>query len=148
MKTSHSRRRRGFTLIEVLMVLVILVIIMGLAMGSYSNYLYRARINSAKTQIGLFKLPLEGYKMDVGSYPLTNQGLEALISPPADLPDPSAWGPNSYMESSTIPLDPWGRPYSYLCPGNNNPNSYDLWSSGPDTIDGNEDDINNWTPTR
>jgi len=147
MKSYRPRRRRGFTLIEVLIVLVILVIIMGMAYGTYSNALYKANINAAKSQVGLFEMPLENYNLDIGMYPSTNQGLEALRNPPADLPNPSAWGPTPYLNKD-IPLDPWGRPYNYSSPGRYNPNTYDVWSTGPDGVDGTADDIGNWTSAR
>ena len=143
MKSSPSRRRRGFTLIEVLMVLVILVIIMSLAVGSYSNARKTAQINAAKSQIGLFETPLETYHLDLNAYPAANQGLEALRSPPADLSDPGKWaGP--YLNKD-IPLDPWGHTYQYASPGKYNTDTYDVWSMGPDGIDGTDDDIGNWT---
>jgi general secretion pathway protein G len=139
MKPFHSRRGRGFTLIEVLMVLVILVIIASLAVSSYSNAQRSANINAAKAQIGLFKTPLSMYNMDVGMYPATNQGLQALISPPADLPNPAAWqGP--YLDSA-IPLDPWKRQYQYISPGRYNPD-YDVWSLGPSGSE--QTAIGNW----
>lgn len=146
MKTYHSRRRRGFTLIEVLLVLIILVIIMGLAAGSYFSQRKNAQVNAAKAQVGLFETPLEAFNLDIGMYPTTNQGLEALRNPPADVPNPAAWaGP--YLNKD-VPLDPWLRPYNYMSPGRYNPNSYDVWSSGPDMVDGTNDDIGNWTYTR
>jgi general secretion pathway protein G len=141
MKSYPSRRRSGFTLIEVLMVLVILVIIASLAVGSYNNARRKAQIDAAKSQIGLLKGPLDLFNLDIGMYPTTSQGLQALVSPPADLPNPGAWnGP--YMDSE-IPPDPWGRPYNYISPGKNNPN-YDLWSLGPYGQDNTQDNIGNW----
>jgi general secretion pathway protein G len=140
---SYRSRRRGFTLIEVLMVLVILVIIASLAVGSYMAQQEKAKRLAAKSQVGLLESPLDLYQLDIGMYPTTNQGLLALVNPPADLPNPGAWdGP--YMKTE-IPMDPWGRPYNYMCPGRYNPNSYDLWSSGPNMIDGDADDIGNWS---
>ena len=142
MNQSRSRRGRGFTLIEVLMVLVILVIIASLAVSSYSNAQRSANVNAAKAQIGLFKTPLSMYNMDIGMYPSTNQGLQALRSPPADLPNPAAWqGP--YLDSD-IPLDPWKRPYNYISPGRYNPD-YDVWSLGPYGQDNSPDNIGNWS---
>ena len=140
MNQSPSRRGRGFTLIEVLMVLVILVIIASLAVSSYSNAQRSANINAAKAQIGLFKTPLSMYNLNIGMYPTTNQGLQALISPPADLSDPTAWqGP--YLDSD-VPLDPWKRPYQYISPGRYNPD-YDVWSLGPGGSD--QTAIGNWS---
>jgi general secretion pathway protein G len=140
--SSRRIRRRGFTLIEVLLVLVILVILASLAVTAYGPVQRRANVNAAKSQIGLFKTPLGLYQNDIGNYPMTEQGLMGLVQPPADAP-PGKWnGP--YLEGN-IPLDPWGRQYNYKYPGDRNPQSYDVWSAGPDGVDGTEDDVGNWS---
>lgn len=145
MATRASRRRpTGFTLIEVLLVLVILVMLVSLVVGTYTTVQRKAQINAARAQIGYFETPLETYHLDLNMYPSTQTGLQALISPPADLPNPQKWsGP--YLKKA-IPLDPWDRPYQYMCPGRMNPTSYDIWSAGPDGVDGSEDDVGNWGP--
>lgn len=135
---NRSRERAAFTLMEVLLVLVILVVLGSFAVGVFSNTQARALVRAAQSQIGLFKTPLNTYQLDVGMYPST---LEALYSVPSDLTNPTKWG-GPYLE--TIPLDPWGNPYQYQFPGNNNPNSYDVWSFGPDGQNGTADDIGNW----
>jgi general secretion pathway protein G len=140
---THRSRRRGFTLIEVLIVLVILVIIAGLAAGTFMNRLAKAKIDAARSQIGLFETPLEAYNLDMGYYPTTNEGLQSLVNPPMDLGNSAAW--NGPYLNKNIPLDPWGRPYSYTSPGRFNPNTYDVWSVGPDGVDGTADDIGNWS---
>ena len=141
----HSRSRRregGFTLIEVLLVLVILVVLASLAVVAYGPMQRRANINAAKSNIGLLKTPLQMYQVSIGSYPTTAQGLEALRVAPADLLNPSKWeGP--YLESD-VALDPWDNPYQYVSPGIHNPDSFDLWSFGPDGVNGTDDDIGNW----
>jgi general secretion pathway protein G len=142
MTHTFPHRRRGFTLIEVLLVLVILVVLASLAVVAIGPIQRRANINAAKTQIGLLKTPLQSFQLAVGYYPSTAQGLEALRTPPPDLPSLDKWG-GPHLESS-VPLDPWGNPYRYVCPGARNPDSYDLWSVGPDGIDGTDDDIGNW----
>jgi len=142
MKSFRPRRRRGFTLIEVLMVLIILVIIASLAFSSYSNARKNAQINAAKAQIGLLKTPLSMFNLNIGMYPTSNQGLQSLRVPPGDLPNQADWqGP--YLDTD-VPNDPWGRPYLYSSPGRNNPD-YDVWSVGPDGVDGTADDIGNWS---
>ncbi len=88
----------------------------------------------------VIKAPLEAYRHDAGNYPTTQQGLEALLRPPAGV---KGWkGP--YMQATEAPKDPWGTPYRYRFPGNYNPGSYDCWSAGPDKKDGTADDAGNW----
>ncbi|MBN2579943.1 MAG: type II secretion system major pseudopilin GspG [Pirellulales bacterium] len=137
----RRRRHAGFTLIEVMLVLLILVILGSLAVVAYSRVQYNANIRAAKSQIGLFKTPLEAYHLDLNMYPTSEQGLNALLSPPSNLPMPEKWaGP--YLDGTQIPFDPWGREYQYISPSqhSNNPDSYDVWSMGPD---GNTE-IGNW----
>ncbi len=136
------RDRRAFTLVEVLLVLVILVIIGSLAVTALGPIQRRAYINAARSQIKAFKTPLNAYQLDIGDYPSTAQGLDALRYPPADLADPSKWsGP--YLDSE-VPLDPWGNPYQYEYPGRYDSSQPDIWSFGPDGINGTEDDIGSW----
>jgi general secretion pathway protein G len=144
MATLRRRQRRGgFTLIEVLLVLTILVILASLVVANYGRIQSGANIKATRTQINAFKTPLQAYRMDVGDYPSTNQGLEALISPPSDLANQNKWvGP--YLDSQNLPKDPWGNPYQYEYPGKRQEIWPDIWSLGPDGQDGNDDDIGNW----
>jgi general secretion pathway protein G len=106
-----KRRQRGFTLIEVLLVLVILVILASLATYNILAAQKKAYKNTARTQIELLDKAMDGYQLDIGSYP---SNLQALRSPPADIPDPSKWaGP--YL-SREVPLDPWKKPYTIQSP--------------------------------
>ncbi len=139
---NRPRRHRGFTLVEVLLVLVILVIIASLAVTAYGPIQKRAYTNATKTQIGAFETPLEAYRLDINDYPSTQQGLEALRTAPSDIADPDKWaGP--YL-GKPVPLDPWGSPYQYEYPGTHDETKPDIWSFGPDMINGNDDDIGNW----
>jgi len=145
MKAVARRRRkaRGLTLIEVLLVLAILLIMASLVVTAYVPIQRRAYMNAALTQIKAFKGPLQTYHLDINDYPTTAQGLDALRSPPPDLPDPSKWqGP--YLDSE-VPLDPWGRPYQYEYPGKHDLEAPDIWSVGPDGVDGTDDDVVSWT---
>lgn len=139
MRTRNVRRRRsGFTLIEVLLVLAILVILGSFAVGMFSNTRQSANMRAARSQIGLFKTQIDLYELDLNTYP---PDLESLRAPPANLVNPHKWnGP--YIEA--IPNDPWGNPYQFMVPGRNRPDSYDLWSLGADGQDGTDDDIGNW----
>ena len=94
---------------------------------------------AAKAQIERLDLGVQMYELDIGTYPTTQQGLQSLRTPPPDLHEPDKWeGP--YLVKD-VPLDPWGKPYHYRCPGVHNPDTFDVWSVGPD---GKE--IGNWTP--
>jgi general secretion pathway protein G len=138
MKRSSPKRNRGFTLIEVLLVLVILVVLASLAVVAYGPIQRRANINAAKVQIDLFATALDSYQLSVGTYPTTAAGLQALRSPPADLQGPSKWeGP--YL-SKDIPPDPWGKAYEYSCPGQHNPDHFDVWTVTPEN-----QVLGNWT---
>jgi general secretion pathway protein G len=129
--------RRGFTLVEVLLVLVILMTMALLTVLAIGPMQRRANVNSAKAEIGLLKTPIATYQLDIGSLPTT---LDALRQRPTDLANPQKWG-GPYIESD-VPADPWGHAYNYICPGTHNPDSYDLWSLGPQ--DGTEAEIGNW----
>lgn len=137
-------RRQAFTLIEVLLVLAILVIMASFVAVNYIGRQKKAMVQKAKVDIQLLGDALKMYHMDLHTYPTTDQGLEALRQPPAGLPNPEQWGPEPYLEKE-IPLDPWGKPYQYQYPGRVNTQSYDIWSLGPDGIDGSQDDICNWS---
>jgi len=136
-------RRRGFTLMELLLVMAILVILLGLVAPRFLGTQKKANVNAAKSQIGLFKSPLEMFALDMNSYPTTDQGLSSLLEAPEDLENTSQWqGP--YLDSD-VPQDPWGRDYQYEYPPTRQERDFpDIWSVGPDGEDGTEDDIGNW----
>jgi general secretion pathway protein G len=135
------RRRRGFTLMEVLLVLAILVILGSLAAMSFTGVMSQSDIDAAKSQVGLLKTPVDLYYNTFRTYPPT---LQALVVAPPDV-DQAKWGriigPSF---PSGLPKDPWNGEYKFAAPGSHNPNGYDIWSAGPDGVDGTEDDIGNW----
>jgi len=143
-RTRRSSARQGFTLMELLLVMAILVILLGLVAPRFMGTQKKANINAAKSQIGLFKSPLEMYALDMNGYPATEQGLLSLHEEPAELENPEQWkGP--YLDS-VIPQDPWGHDYQYAYPPTHNTSDFpDIWSFGPDGEDGTEDDIGNWS---
>ncbi|GAB4277148.1 MAG: type II secretion system major pseudopilin GspG [Deferrisomatales bacterium] len=143
----HSRRRRdaGFTLIELLVVLVILGLLAGIVMPRLFGRGEEAKRTTAKVQIRILEDALHQYEVDNGTYPTTEQGLEALVSQPTVGHLPQNWREGGYLEKSTVPKDPWGNPYVYISPGNHGP--FDLMSYGADGEPGGEGkyaDVNNW----
>jgi general secretion pathway protein G len=137
------RRQRAFTLIELLLVLVILGILAAVVVPKFAGRTEQARVAAATSQIATFGTALDAFEVDNGYYPKGKAGLEDLVQAPANAQN---WkGP--YMKSQTIPVDPWGNPYLYECPGRHNPSSYDLMSTGFDGREGGDDDITNWQQT-
>jgi general secretion pathway protein G len=127
-----SRRtdRGGFTLIEILVVIVVISMLAGLVAPAVFRNVGDAKVSAAKAQLELFALALDQYRLDNDYYPSTAQGLEALRAQPPGDPVPRNWrGP--YLRKA-VPLDPWGRPYAFVAPGSSNQNGYELLCYGRD----------------
>jgi general secretion pathway protein G len=142
-QTAPPRRqvaaRQGFTLIEMLLVLVILGILAAIVVPKFAGRTEQARQTAAQSQIATFGTALDAFEIDNGYYPKGKNGLLDLVQQPRDARN---WkGP--YLKAD-IPKDPWGNDYIYEYPGRRNASSYDLASMGPDGRLGTEDDINNW----
>ncbi len=138
---------KGFTLIELMVVIVILGILATLIVPRIMNRPEQAKQLKAKMQIESFATALKLYKLDNGSYPTTEQGLQALISPPASGGEFKNFPKGGYLEKGAVPKDPWGNEYIYLSPGVNG--DYDILSYGADGVAGGEDenrDITSWDP--
>ena len=135
-----ARRRLGFTLLELLVVMVIIGLLAAYVGPKYFSQIGKSEVKTAKAQIVGFEKALQQYRLDVGSFPTTEQGLQALLVKPASV---SKWdGP--YLEK-TVPMDPWGHPYVYVSPGEHG--DVDLSSLGRDGRpggDGLDADITNW----
>lgn len=139
-KAPRYASRRGFTLVELLLVLVILGILAALVLPKFTGRTEQARITAAQTQIATFGTALDAFEVDTGSYPRGTDGLSQLVVQPSDV---TGWrGP--YLKSD-IPLDQWGHPYVYEYPGRVNASGYDLRSAGPDGQLNTADDIVNAT---
>ena len=137
--------RRGFTLIELLVVIIVLGLLATLVGPRILGRVTEAKSATARTQLSLLETALDSYKLDVGSYPTSEQGLDALSKVPTREPVPINWrGP--YLRHD-VPNDPWGRPYIYKSPGEHNPTSFDLSTLGRDGQPGGQGedaDFMNW----
>ncbi len=137
---SRSRRLRGFTLLELLVVLVVLGLLAGIVAPKYFTQLGKSEAKVARAQIEGLAKALDLYRLDTGHYPTTEQGLTALVTRPGDAPK---WG-GPYLQKA-VPVDPWGREYLYASPGENG--DYDLLSLGKDGQpggDGENADVTSW----
>lgn len=137
------RGQRGFTLIEIMVVVVILGILAAVVVPRIMDNPDKARITKAKQDIRVLESQLNMYKLDNYVYPTTQQGLEALVTKPAGEPEPRNYPNGGYIKS--LPKDPWGNPYQYLQPGVRG--ELDIFSLGADNRPGGEGtaaDIGNW----
>jgi type II secretion system protein G len=136
---------RGFTLIELLVVLVIIGILAGYVGPRIMGHPEDAKRTMATAQMSALETALESYKLDNGTYPSTEQGLQALVEAPSVGKLPARWRKGGYLKKGKVPKDPWGNEYVYLSPGSHN--DIDLISYGSDNESGGEDadaDVNNW----
>jgi general secretion pathway protein G len=137
---NNQYRPHGFTLVEMLLVLVIIGTLAAIVVPKLAGRSEQARVTAAQSQIAAFGTALDAFEVDNGYYPRGKDGLLDLLQAPRDA---SNWkGP--YLKSE-IPPDPWGHAYIYDCPGKHNVSGYDLYSAGPDGRPGNEDDITSWS---
>jgi general secretion pathway protein G len=146
--SSRADRRRGtpgFTLIEMLVVIAIIATLAAVVAPAIFQNVGDAKSAAARTQIQALGLGLDAYRLDNDGYPTTADGLEALRAAPPGSDRPGRWrGP--YLQR-VIPADPWGRPYQYVSPGQQNPTSYDLYSLGRDGRvggTGEDADVTSW----
>ena len=140
---ARSLRNAGFTLIEVMVVVVILSILAAVIVPKIMGRPEQARIVKAKQDVRVLESALKTYKLDNFTFPSTDQGLEALVKKPAGSPEPKHWKDGGYLDR--LPNDPWGHPYQYLNPGAHG--SIDIFSLGADGQTGGEGkdaDIGNW----
>lgn len=129
----------GFTLIEVMVVVVILSILAAIVVPKIMDRPEQARITKAKSDVRAMEAALNLYRLDNMLYPTTDQGLEALVTKPSGSPEPKNWKQGGYLDR--LPADPWGNPYLFLNPGSHS--TIDIYSTGLDPLSG-DDDLGNW----
>ncbi|XAF52262.1 type II secretion system major pseudopilin GspG [Marinobacter alkaliphilus] len=129
-------RNKGFTLIEIMVVMVILGLLVAIVAPNIMGRSDQAKVTVAETQLSNIANALDLYRLDNSHYPSTQQGLEALVRRPSGSPEPRNWNPDGYLKS--VPEDPWGNEYQYVSPGTEGP--YDLYSYGSDGQEGGEGD--------
>jgi general secretion pathway protein G len=142
------QRDRGFTLIEIMAVVLIIGLLGGIVGTVVFRQIDKAKVTTAKIQVKSLEQALDAYRMDNGRYPSTEQGLDALVHKPTGDPVPKRWQPEGYLSGGKVPMDPWDNAYQYTSPGSHNPYSFDVWSFGADGTPGgtgNDADVGNWS---
>ncbi len=135
---TERRGQRGFTLVELLVVLVILGLIAGFATPQVIKFLGKAKADAARVQVERLSGVLDLYRLELGRYPTSGEGLEALLEAPVDAAN---WnGP--YLKKADALTDPWGQPYVYQSPGDHG--DFDLYTLGADGGDGEDRDVTSW----
>ena len=142
---ANDRRRAGFTLIEMLVIIAIIAVLAAVVAPEVFRNVSDANVSAARQQIELLSTALDGYRLDNHAYPTTEQGLAALRTEPTVGTRPRNWrGP--YLRRA-LPADPWGNPYVYVSPGRANPQGFDLYTLGRDGREGGEgedSDVTSW----
>jgi len=141
----REKREAGFTLIEVMVVVVILSILAAIVVPKIMGKPDEARITKVQSDVRSISAALDLYRLDNFTYPTTDQGIEALVTAPGDLPNGARYQEGGYIDR--VPKDPWGNHYNYLQPGTHG--TYDLYSFGADNAPGGQGvnaDIGNWDP--
>ena len=147
-QASGDLHKAGFTLIEIMAVVLIIGLLTAVVGTAIFGQIDRARVTTAKTQMKNIEAALDFYRMDNGKYPTTEQGLDALVHQPSTEPVPRQYRREGYINGGKVPRDPWGATYEYQAPGERNTYGFDIWSFGADGQPGGKDvdaDIGNWS---
>lgn len=145
MNTAMRSQQRGFSLIEIMVVLVIIGLLVSVVAPNVLDRADEARVQKVQADFKAIETALKMYRLDNYNYPTTDQGLEALVNKPDSDPQPLNWKKGGYLDE--LPRDPWGRPYQYLSPAEYGDKEFDLLTLGADGISGGEDqnaDLGNW----
>ena len=138
-----DHKQLGFTLIEVMVVVVIIGVLATLVVPQFMGRADASKVTAARSDISAITNALEMYRLDNNRYPSSDQGLDALVRKPSGFPEVRNWNPEGYLKKT--PKDPWGNPYQYISPGTKG--SFDLFTYGADGREGGEGydaDISNW----
>ena len=145
-----TRNEAGFTLIELMVVIIILGLLAGIVMPRIVGQTDKARYEATRAQMRILEDALKRYKLDNSVFPTTEQGLEALVRRPTSGVLPRGWPEGGYLDKQEIPRDPWGNAYIYISPGQHSPD-YDIKSLGADGMEGGDGynaDIESWRLSR
>lgn len=144
---NRNKRKNGFTLLELMVVMTILAFLAMMALPKFMNRVDESKVTAAKVSIQGLETALHLFYLDNGVYPTTEQGLKALVEKPGDAKN---WREGGYLEKGTVPKDPWGNEYIYRSPGENN-REYEILSLGRDGKEGGtgiDADIKSWEETQ
>ncbi|MEW5737078.1 MAG: type II secretion system major pseudopilin GspG [Thermodesulfobacteriota bacterium] len=145
MKRYASVRQSGFTLLELMVVIVILGILAVFIAPKFMDAPDKAKISKASVELESLATALKLFKLDMGRYPTTEEGLEILVTPPQNTEEAARWRKGGYLEKPSLPMDPWGHPYVYIFPGSRG--DFELLCYGADGQAAGEDvnsDIDYW----
>ena len=143
-KTTKHLAARGFTLIEMMAVVLIIGLILGVVGLNIFRQAEKAEIKAAESQISALGNAITAFRLDCGFFP---ESLQNLVGTPPSSRTCRNFSKSGYLQKKEIPLDPWKNPYNFTSPGLHNTEEYDLWSSGPDGQEGTSDDITSWAST-
>ncbi|MCZ6464008.1 MAG: type II secretion system major pseudopilin GspG [Proteobacteria bacterium] len=143
-RSRHPRRYTGFTLIEIMAVVLIMGLLVGIVGYNVFSQVDAARIQTTRAKMSQLESALEFYRMNHSQYPTSEQGLDALIRSPTAPPEPKNYPPEGYLRKASALLDGWNTRFEYDSPGANSRHTFDLWSLGPDRAPGGNDDVVSW----